>query len=418
MDGNSEVRVRFTTRLEDEKLAVGSGVELVVPGSVKRKGLNEIMIQILGLEEDHRENFEFVVHGSLLRGELGKLCVQKGFSVEKTVEVEYSLRGKPVRAEEEAIDLDDWVCCVDSLKTDDGGCIFACGTYSGNLKIMEGSAVVSETRISERAVKSVSWTSRSRLVAAGADGFLRNFEVTKSFKLRQVLIGSCAGVEPFESTVSVGKDRIAGGTSTGSLVIFETSRESNELLSEIRNVKRPRSSYEDVIRAVPSRELEGHSLNVTSLAYDSDKLFSGAWDGMVIEWEAETAQRVRTIPTTMKAVTSVSVSSQLVAASCTDGALRILDFRSDSSTPVMSVRRAHRAVANSTKWRPDHEYEVASTGSDSAVRVWDIRANLGVTFKRTEAHGVDGRGLCLSWCGESKLASGGSDGVLRVFTLV
>lgn len=117
-----------------------------------------------------------------------------------------------------------------------------------------------------------------------------------------------------------------------------------------------------------------------------------------------------------KAVTDISVNGQLVAAACTDGAVRLLDHRIDAANgTVMSIRRAHKGFVSGVQWRPESMHDIASSGYDSSVRLWDIRAVSGTSFKRLGAHGDDGKATCLNWQTVNDLVSGGSDGQLRFY---
>lgn len=253
-ESTEEVRIRFTTRLEDELLKGATGVELVVPGSATRRGLNEILKHLLDLSDENdvegaeRLVFDFLVLGRLLRLEnLKKLCDDKGLSSERVVEVEYTLRTTKSKAEEECVPLEDWICSIDGHPEETERTLV--GTYSGIVKVLQKDNVVSELKASEGAVKSVRWIGGDRFLCGGADGVARIFEWkgegNDPRNYRCILTGAGTDGAAIESVEIIGDgDRIAVGSFVGGVYILETSKEANETLLEIRNVKRRRADTE------------------------------------------------------------------------------------------------------------------------------------------------------------------------------
>jgi len=417
----AELRIRFNTKLEDELFQRASGVELEVPGSVRRSGLSGVVLQLLDLPEERSESvaFDFLIGGELLRGDLLSFCEGKGLGTETAVDVEYVLRRSKLEAEEQNVHLDEYVCSIDTHVGQEGP-IHAAGMYDGTVKFMRGSNVVGLLRINENPVKCVRWTPNGNIVCASGSGIVSIYSVDFSggFTTKCLLTGAGPCGQSLECVECVPEgDRIASGSFSGGLYVFETSREANDTLLEIRDVKRQKAKTQGPIAAVPSRELEGHSSTVSSLLWLGERgLVSASWDGTVCLWNVDAAERLRMMPISGKAAMNISAREDLIAAACTDGAVRLLDLRLEEAMKVQTLARAHSRMASAVAWRPDGQYELASAGYDSAVKIWDIRAVSKPLFKRTEAHGADGKATCLRWANASQLLSGGADGNVKMYS--
>ncbi|KAK9477793.1 WD40-repeat-containing domain protein [Lipomyces japonicus] len=122
----------------------------------------------------------------------------------------------------------------------------------------------------------------------------------------------------------------------------------------------------------------GHNYGVSSLTwwpFDTGMFITGSHDQTVKVWDAPSLTEAYTFELGARvnahAVSDVAHHVGLVACGVDAAAIRLLDLRSSSAAHML---QGHEGVSvNAVKWSPVNEFVLASGGSDGTVRVWDVR---------------------------------------------
>mmetsp|Transcript_10891 Transcript_10891/g.28162 ORF Transcript_10891/g.28162 Transcript_10891/m.28162 type:complete len:474 (+) Transcript_10891:92-1513(+) len=440
-----EALVLFTTKLPDRYQVQDDS--LVVPASLARYGLSEVVNRLLGLEKP--APFDFLIDGEFLRTDLFEYLDARKLSSEKVLKLEYVLAlSEP---EEEQVDeVPDWISSVAALGP--APCPwFVASSYDGGLRLYEAGATrltmkladVSLTAVAARAAPGTAGKA-SLLAAAGKDGIVRCFRAELDAR---VAIGPVATLRSKEhrqalEAIAINEDAslVAGGgwdndvlVWNGGPTVFEEAEQ--EKAASSGGVKRKAVVGAEV--EAPKFALQGHSQVVSSLHF-GDKarypftLLSASWDCSVRVWDVAAASCVCNW-TVARAVSSFSMSpgGPQMATSHEDGHVSLWDIRApphptmqgavtlDSSAglPLTSAQSPHRRLASEVAWCPVDEQRLASVGHDGSLCILDPRSpKMPLQRVRLGKPGpVPTKLLCVTWLAREELAVGGSDGkVVRI----
>lgn len=433
--GEGEAVVRFTTTLPQQYHVPSD--DLVVPSSLARYGLSEIVNRLLSF--DSPVPFDFLVNGEFLRSSLLQHLQANNLSSEKVLEVEYVV----ALSEPEMKDIDqvpDWISGVAALQTLPSAW-FAAVSYDGTARIYEGERSQSVVRLCDAPVTAVAALSvdggqASQIVAAAKDGTMRCCAFRHgngSTAAGPVVALRGPGTKKAVEAVAINEDGTllaSSGWDQDICVwnggVFEPPEASGSGSSQKR--KAP------IEVAAPKFVLEGHSQVVTCLRFGTKArhpftLISSSWDCTLRVWDIAAASCVCNFPVG-RAVTSVSVSPGMpsqMATSHEDGHVSIWDVRAaphaslqgalslDSSAglPLTSAQAVHRRLSSEVAWCPDDAYRIASVGHDGQLCILDPRSPK-MPLQTLRALGGTARSptklLCVSWLGRDVLVAGGSDG--------
>jgi ribosome biogenesis protein YTM1 len=169
MDGLEQVQVRFFTK---QKQYAVTDAPTLVPVSLKRYGLSEIVNHLLGTS-DAPTPFEFFIQGNVLRTSLGDYLKQAGLSTEHVLELEYAATVRPP-TQLGSIPHDDWIGAVDMQQ----GAIVS-GCYDGVVRVFNHSAELQRTLSDhEGPVTTVVMTPASRLFSGSHDQTIIEWDVS------------------------------------------------------------------------------------------------------------------------------------------------------------------------------------------------------------------------------------------------
>lgn len=122
---------------------------------------------------------------------------------------------------------------------------------------------------------------------------------------------------------------------------------------------------------------KAHKFGVSKVSwwpFDNALFLTGSYDGSVKVWDSEELEEVYAFDLENK-VYHFDVNhleeSGLVAVGLDSPFIRILDLRAAGSAQTLKGHQSGSVCA--VKWSPTREYMLASGGSDGLVRIWDIR---------------------------------------------
>jgi len=430
-----EALVSFMTKLPAEYQVPED--QLVLPSSLARYGLSEVVNRLIGL--DKPVPFDFLVDGEYLRSDLLGYLTARKLSSEKVVKVEYIFAlSEP---EEQQIDqVPDWVAGVAGLGALPCKWMVA-SSYDGAVRLYEEGnarlcARLSHTPLTALAAQPTSEGGSVRLALAGKDGEVRCCQLRygSSPAVGPVsILKTAEHKKPVQAVaLSEGGDFLASGGWDQEVLIWNAgatlfpdvpSEDAKE-----RGIKRKADSGEQV----PKFVLRGHGQVVSALHFGTQSRFpftllSASWDSTVRVWDTVAAACVCNWAVA-RACTSFSLCNnpaQMVT-SHDDGHVSLWDIRApphgttpnalslDASAglPLSSTQLPHRRLASQAVWHPTEENRIASVGHDGCVCVLDPRSpKMPLQKIRLGKPGpVPTKLLCVDWLGREELAVGGSDG--------
>jgi len=444
--GAGEVIVSFSTKLPEQYQVPED--ELVLPSSLARYGLSEVVNRLLSFETP--VPFDFLINGEFLRTSVTAYLEAHKLTSEKVVKLEYVL----ALAEPEKSDVDqvpDWVAGVAAMQALPSSW-FAAVSYDGTVRVYQDDRSQLVTRLSDvpltaLAAQPVDSGLGSHVIAAGKDGVVRCCACRHGGGSDPAECGPVSelrgpGTRHAVEAVAINEDGSLLASAGWDQEIFVWNGDVFTPI-EAGNAgsgnKRKASGHAAGDGFRPKLTLEGgHSQVVTCLQFGARErhpftLISGSWDCSMRVWDVAAATCVCNWPVG-RAVTSLSVSpampSQMVTAH-EDGHISIWDVRAaphpsvqgalslDASTglPLTSAQPLHRRLAAQVAWCPEDAYRIASAGHDGNLCIVDPRSPKMPL--QSVCVGKAGRNptkvLCVTWLGRETLAAGGSDGkVVRV----
>jgi len=431
--------VSFTTKLP-ERYQVQED-PLVVPASLARYGLSEVVNRLLGLEK--LAPFDFVINGEFLRTDLHGYLDAKKLSSEKVLRLEYIL----ALTEPEQTHVDefpDWVSSVVALGHVPADW-FAASSYDGSVRVYKAGSAKLTAQISDASLTACTALPASPdgdvsfFAAASKDGIVR---------CSRLQLGAKPALGPVSSmrspahtgalqTLALNEDAslLAGGGWDHDILVWNAGlssfAESDEMQQTSGSVKRKAAGTADI--EVPKLVLKGHSQVISCVQFGARArypftLLSGSWDSTVRVWDVVAASCVCNW-TVARAVTSFSMSPgspPQMATSHEDGHVSLWDIRApphptvqhalslDASAglPLASAQSPHRRLASQVAWCPLDAQRLASAGHDGSVCVLDPRSpRMPLQRVRLGKPGpVPTKMLCLTWLSRDEIAVGGSDG--------
>jgi len=430
-----EALVSFATKLPDEFQVPDD--QLVVPSSLARYGLSEVVNKLLGGEKP--VPFDFLVDGEFLRSDLLGFLTARKLTSEKVIQLEYIFAlSEP---EEQTIDqVPDWVAGLASL-----GNLpckwFVASSYDGSVRLYEDGAARVCARLSHTPLTSLAALPTKsgdcvQLALGGKDGEVRCCQlrygsnptvgpvsIIKSAEHKKP-VQAVALSEDGEFLASSGWDQEVLIWNAGA-TLFPDLPEGKQ---ENQGIKRKADAGEQS----PKFVLRGHSQVVSALHFGKQSRFpftllSASWDATVRVWDTAAAACVCNWAVARAATSfSMCVNPAQMVTSHDDGHVSLWDIRApphattanalslDASAglPLSSTQLPHRRLATQAVWHPTEEHRLASVGHDGCVCVLDPRSpKMPLQKVRLGKAGpVPTKQTCVTWLSRDELVVGGSDG--------
>lgn len=430
-----QVQVRFVTKLPAE-LRVPPGV-IAVPARLTRNGLSEVINALLATEEPRP--FDFLVDGELLRTSLEKLLLLKKLSAESTLSIEYIPAVVPPKLRD-ARPHDDWVSAVSCTQSGD----VISGSYDGLGRIWreEGTCWCTLAGHTD-AITSLAVPQTE--AQAGADDVI--FTASKDRRLRQwqvaprssktdgtraellsathIYEGHKASVQSVAASPADSTEvQLCSGSWDATIMVWPMGGPPDEEAAAAAAAAAPKKSRKGAAGAAAAAAappqpvsskatLEGHTQCVSAVAWaEPGTIVSASWDHSIRTWDASTGINTLTL-TGSKPVFCLSAEAKgggLLATGGADSALRIWDPRANV-TPVLQLT-AHKGWISAVSWSKASPFHLLSASHDTSVKLWDTRSKSEPLYTLDDHKD---KVLCAAWCGNDSVASGGADRQLRIF---
>ncbi|KAG1463560.1 hypothetical protein G6F46_007285 [Rhizopus delemar] len=409
---SEQVQVRFVTQTPYKV----SDATILLPSSIKKEGLSEIVNGLLDIEKPIP--FDFLIDGQLLRTSISEYLNATNLSTENLVTIEYvesMLPPVPLTAYQH----DDWISSV----TGKSG-LFATGSYDNMVRLWNTSGECISTFIGHTdSVKSVSLGQVDGDKAIVFSGSLDHSVLAWEYSLENSsyrLMYECKGHKgPVESVaVDANNNYLASASADGLVRVWTTLEptEDEHLEDEQPSKKKKKAGESRKIKA-RSVALEGHVGAVNTVAFnnnDSNIVYTGGWDHSIRAWDVEQQVNLST-KNCEKVVLDVdySLHSKLLATGHTDNTVRLWDPKSEDGTNVKLTLRGHSAWVSSVSWSKKSEYTLCSGSYDSSVRVWDIRSSKEPLYTVDAAENKE-KILSVFWDND-KILCGGEEKKMRIY---
>lgn len=127
-------------------------------------------------------------------------------------------------------------------------------------------------------------------------------------------------------------------------------------------------------QGVTLRQWTGHSRDVTKVKHVGETIFSSSRDKTIKVWQASKAgnETISTFEGHRLVVTAIDLNENgtLLFSGSRDNCVRLWDTTKNTS---ISEKEVSRNLVSCVKWVPGTQTQVAQTGEDKMVRIWDTR---------------------------------------------
>jgi ribosome biogenesis protein YTM1 len=423
------VRVRFTTQIASLRV---TETPIAVPAKLRRYGLSEVINHLLGTGE-RPTPFHILVNGSFLRGSLAQHMDAHGMSGEVVVELEYlpALR-KP--QEDAQAEQPDWVSAIASSGDGAGG--FVSGCYDGALRLHAADCTVLCSALAHTGpIHSVSLRD-DLLLTGGKDTVVKLWKAqgedagdgpSLEEKLKLVGHGNSVTAGDFLSLNRAVTGDWDGGVCLWDVSIEQEDRQNGRSTQDGRRVKPKRGRLETAATKSVSTEkvfaqsFKAHSQCVSGIgvmASDDTDLCTVSWDRSIKLWNVGRMDCVQTV-IAPKAVTCMDIvpvgNGCAIATGHADASLRLWDSRSGNGSFAQTTLRSHKKWITCVRWLQGTEHVLVSSSEDGCVKFWDSRSH--IPLHSISAHEGSAMSVAPGPVGTGSVFSGGSDGLVRKFTV-
>ncbi|KAK9476255.1 WD40-repeat-containing domain protein [Lipomyces japonicus] len=431
----SEGQIKITLTTRDESVAVPE-VPLLVPLSLKRYGLSEVVNHLLATEKPIP--FDFLVDSELLRVSLQEYITSKGLSSEQTLKLEYTRSILPPTFLA-SFNHPDWVSSVDVTRvaqTLGTPAPIVSGCYDGIVRTWNTSGhVVHQFSGHTGPVKTVRWLDDRKIVSAGMDRSIRLWRTPVTSELADAdedaiqAVGSARVFTGHKSTVddiavnnvtsrilSAGADNLVGLWTTN----YNEAPPATVGLSsrEIGSGKR-RKKAESQPSKGPLALMESHTGPVTGVIFDAKDAtvgYSVSLDHTIKTWDLVTSALVDT-RTTSFSLLSIAALPAVSLLACGSSARHVTlhDPRVAADSATTSTLNGHTNFVVSLSPSPESGYMFSSASYDGTVRVWDVRAQKSVYVISREAKGAEKTKVFgVEWNKDVGIVSAGEDKKVQI----
>ncbi|MBI1746580.1 MAG: choice-of-anchor D domain-containing protein [Acidobacteria bacterium] len=216
-----------------------------------------------------------------------------------------------------------------------------------------------------------------------------------------------SGTAPSSVTVAVNTSGLDWGDYPGAITVEAPGTlDTPQTVPVLLRLRRVVEGWEE------TRVFTGHRSAVRTVAWspDGSQLASGANDGEIRVWAAESGELVQALAAHTEEVTSVAWSGdgQRLATASMDRTVKIWDTK---SWQVVGELRGHTNGVRSVAWSPDGS-QLATGSQDLTIKLWSAASYEAMTTLRDHTQGVQ----TIAWSPDgSVLASGSQDRTIKLW---
>ena len=290
---------------------------LLVPTSLKRFGLSEIINTLLGLD---KIPFDFLIKDKILKTSLETYLCSSNVSRENTLELEYIQSILPPKLQS-TLTHDGWISSVSSNKE-----LIVYGSYDQQARIIDSKGNLLYTLDGHlKPIKSVLFH-QNYCITGGQDSKI----LVHNYK-NDVVEYECNGNGSIESLVDLG-NLFAAGDASGKIHVFSSEKSDDSLLQKSKRPKVEKSFKKSIM------ELSQHSGIVSGLEYSNELLVSCGFDHSLRFWDLKSASNISSINSQVS-FTSIKTQDSLILSGHSDSTVRLWDSRSNSKFFIYLIFR-------------------------------------------------------------------------------
>jgi len=399
----SQVEIKLISKLED-KYQMPSD-KIIVPGSVTRLDLSDLINQSLTLEE--RVPFDFLINNEFLRGSVSTHCSERGILSEKTVEIEYVIAMEEPKSSDKTEPQNNWI----------GGISSHCGSFfTASLNGMvskydyDSGKLETSTMNGSLPLSGISVTSGGVVITASRDGSIRFSDINTMEVFEYGIVTSpiqALSLCPFDNSLAI------TGTTTGEIHLWNVPLQ----IPSTKSSSKKRSAAAEIS---PRAEIDSVAISgISGIWWTSlSQIIVSSLDGTIQVIDPISNTRLPVLTTNRSITAMTMLSSTRLVTGHADGRVIFWTFRCDESYATLEATnscRSHSRSITDLRPQPGNDHLVASSSIDGTVKLLDSRAAnfaiQSITLPKDE------RALSLNWYSSNILLSGASDGVVRSHVL-
>ncbi|KAL5496249.1 hypothetical protein EMCRGX_G012494 [Ephydatia muelleri] len=392
-----------------------------IPVSVSRDDLSAVINQVL--EESGHKEFDFLINNHFLQSSLEKFITDQHTPTENVIHIEYVERNPPPTLNQE-VRHNEWVSAVHCSAK-----LILTGSYDGVVRIWSREGKLLGTAEGHTApVKDVAWlnpgaTGDGQLfVSASQDQTIHMWKYDW-LTADVVHLYQCRGHARSVEAVAPSPDQSKFSSVSWDkyVKIWSSDPSPGEEAGDDASVpvkkRKSTSKQPKVMTRTPLVTLAGHTQPAVTVRWPTeDELLTGGWDHCIRLWDMATGVNKSTLNGS-KVFHDIDQSialPHLITSANSDKLVRIWDKRINSGSAVQSFLVSHLGWVVSVCWSPVREHQLASGSYDGTVRMWDARSGK-VPLYTIMSH--EGKVLSLDWSCPEVIASGGTDNMLRTYSV-
>jgi ribosome biogenesis protein YTM1 len=340
---------------------------LLVPVSLKRSGLSQIINHLLSTEKP----YDFIINNQFLRSSLAEYCESHSISLETILKIEYVELQEPKR-QTQTFTQQDWISC---LTIND---YMISGSYDGSITVSDMSNVVLWKENVGQPIKAMTVV-EDLIIAGMMDGSMYGY--TYANGLEHVV--SFQGHTLTINAIACNSKYIVSGGWDKQILVWERSSLLEGQGAGARDGRTGKSKKRKttVKNVEPAFVLDGHSACISSLRFaQEDLLISGSWDHSLRFWTVDTQTNIKTINVekTINSICCFRIDKNTLSliTGHEDGSLILFQFSGESNISFDDYTRQSRRAHGSLVSCIEHlkEFQFVTAGLDGLVRVFDTRS--------------------------------------------
>lgn len=358
-------------------------VVLSIPINLNSNGLSEIVIHLLGSENNTEILFAFLIHGELLTTDISTFLDKKTWSSENILDIQV-IKASSFPKQKAVLPHPDWITSLTIVP--EQYCKFSnapllwTGQCNGSLALWKGTEKIESLSFnSSLPLRQLALSSDNSVLYAAQGYKVTAFKISNTKILQtpiQILDNSgtieCLSIIPlgeqeeilitgsYDRHITLWKSKLGKKTSN------YTNDHGNDSIIKISSLNESSSTMI-------------HTGPIQCISYDQSKnlLYSGSWDHSIRTWSIENTFSIspNLVYASPSAVLCIDPSKDsIIVSGHSDHHIRIWDERTNGSSPIRQLSGHHGFVTRVLK---ANDFNLYSVSLDGNLLVWDLRATTG-----------------------------------------